>query len=205
MLYSSTVTGTELITSVKAELPIVPLPPDAAFVRWLSSFEQLVWSEVIRQERRAETKVANGIIALDGIPVPEDEDGVQASDVCAVYLDGVQAQPGNAEQGYLFSPECAVYREDGARQLAVDGTENGISATLIYTVRPMRRAGTVADQTAVIALPEEYIELAASRLRGEAYRAANEDELAAKWLADYNARLEAFTAWCDRRRAGGVR
>ena len=192
MLYSSTVTGTELITSVKAELPIVPLPPDAAFVRWLSSFEQLVWSEVIRQERRAETKVANGIIALDGIPVPE-------------YLDGVQAQHGNAEQGYLFSPECAVYREDGARQLAVDGTENGISATLIYTVRPMRRAGTVADQTAVIALPEEYIELAASRLRGEAYRAANEDELAAKWLADYNARLEAFTAWCDRRRAGGVR
>ena len=57
--------------------------------------------------------------------------------------------------------------------------------------------------SAAIALPDEFIEIAASRLKGEAYRAANEDVLAAKWLADYNQRLEAFQNWCDRRRTGG--
>lgn len=205
MLYSSTVTGATLIESIKNELPIVPLPPDDAFVRWLSALEQLAWSEVIRQERRTTGAVTDGKIPLDGISVPEDEDGVYASDICAVYLGGVQAQHGDAEQGYLFAPECAVYRGDGARCLSVDGAANGEEATLIYLVRPKRRAGRVSEQTAAVALPEEYLELAASRLRGEAYRAANEDELSEKWLADYNGRLEAFTAWCDRRRAGGVR
>ena len=34
-----------------------------------------------------------------------------------------------------------------------------------------------------------------SRLRGEIYKVSNEDALAAKWLADYNAELETFKVW----------
>jgi hypothetical protein len=35
----------------------------------------------------------------------------------------------------------------------------------------------------------------AARLRGEAYKLANEDALAAKWLSDYNAQLDDFKAF----------
>lgn len=199
MIYSSSYTGASLVDSVKTELEIIPLPGDTAFTRWLSSLEQLAWSEVIRMKRVARLNNVNGSLHLDGINVPGDEDGVCAADVCTVYIDGVQAMHGTAEESFLFSPETAVWHREGEREIAVSGVRDGAEATVVYYVRPERRS----DLYAAVALPDEFIELAASRLKGEAYRAANEDVLAAKWLADYNQRLDAFQSWCDRRRNGG--
>ena len=44
-------------------------------------------------------------------------------------------------------------------------------------------------------LPVEFIDLVKAKLRGEAYKLANEDNHAAKWLNDYNTLLETFKAW----------
>ncbi len=200
MIYSSSYTGASLVESVKTELEVIPLPADSAFTRWLSSLEQLAWSEVIRMKRVARVITENGKLALGTITVPQDEDAVCAADVCAVYIDGVQAMHGTAEESFLFSPETAVWHRDGEREIAVSGVREGAEAAVVYFVRPERRL----TLTAAVALPDEFIELAASRLKGEAYRAANEDVLAAKWLSDHNQRLEAFQNWCDRRRNGGV-
>ncbi len=199
MIYTSSYTGASLVDSVRTELEIIPLPGDAAFIRWLSSLEQLAWSEVIRMKRVARVIAENGKLSLGGIRVPQDEDGVCAADVCTVYIDGVQAMHGTAEESFLFSPETAVWHREGEREIAVSGVREGADAAVVYFVRPERRSGL----SAAVALPDEFIELAASRLKGEAYRAANEDVLAAKWLSDYNQRLEAFQNWCDRRRNGG--
>ena len=46
-----------------------------------------------------------------------------------------------------------------------------------------------------VMIPIEFIDLAKSKLRGEAYKLANEDAIAAKWLNDYNILLETFRAW----------
>lgn len=200
MIYTSSYTGASLVDSVKAELEVIPLPADTAFTRWLSSLEQLAWSEVIRMKRVARVLAENGRLQLGGISVPQDEDAVCAADVCAVYVDGVQAMHGTAEESFLFSPETAVWHREGEREIAVSGVREGAEAAVVYFVRPKRRV-TLA---AAVPLPDEFIELAASRIKGEAYRAANEDVLAAKWLADYNQRLEAFQNWCDRRRNGGA-
>ncbi len=199
MIYSSSYTGASLVDSVKTELEIIPIPADTAFMRWLSSLEQLAWSEVIRMKRVARVIAENGTLQLGGITVPTDEDTVSAADVCAVYIDGVQAMHGTAEESFLFSPETAVWYRGGEREIAVSGVRDGAEAAVVYFVRPERRN----ELSAAVALPDEFIELAASRLKGEAYRAANEDVLAAKWLSDYNQRLEAFQNWCDRRRNGG--
>jgi len=50
-------------------------------------------------------------------------------------------------------------------------------------------------------LPIEFIDLAKAKLRGEAYKVANEDSLAAKWINDYNMLVETFKAWIERERA----
>jgi hypothetical protein len=39
----------------------------------------------------------------------------------------------------------------------------------------------------------------AARLRAEAYKIANEDGQAGKWMQDYNAQLETFGVWAARR------
>ena len=199
MIYTSSYTGASLVEAVKSELEVIPLPGDTAFTRWLSSLEQLAWSEVIRMKRIAHATAENGILSLDGISVPQDEAPICSADVCAVYIDGTQAMYGTAEESFLFSPETSVWRREGELEIAVSGVREGADAAIVYFVRPQRRLSL----SAAIALPDEFIELAASRLKGEAYRAANEDVLAAKWLADYNQRLEAFQNWCDRRRTGG--
>jgi hypothetical protein len=46
-----------------------------------------------------------------------------------------------------------------------------------------------------VMLPIEFIDLIKAKLRGEAYKYANEDNLAAKWLNDYNVLVETFKAW----------
>lgn len=199
MIYESTVTAAELVAAIKAELEIIPLPGELSLARWLGTLEQLAWSEVVRMRRAARVATEDSKIALDVIYVPEGEDPVKACDVCTVYLNGMQIMHGSAEEGFLFAPESLVWHVSGEHEITVDGANDGSVATIIYYARPKRRTGLEGK----VALPDEFIELAASCLKGEAYRAANEDVLAAKWLADYNQKLDAFGNWCDRRRAGG--
>ena len=121
-----------------------------------------------------------------------------AVESAVLFLQAYEEPPVDAEEGFLFAPETAVWHLSGEREITVDGMESGY-ATVVYYARPVRRT----ELAAVIALPDEFTELAASRLKGEAYRAANEDVLATKWLGDYNQKLDAFSLWCDRRRPGG--
>jgi hypothetical protein len=45
----------------------------------------------------------------------------------------------------------------------------------------------------------EWLDLLAARMRGEAYKVANEDGLAGKWMNDYNMQLESFKIWAAKR------
>ena len=67
---------------------------------------------------------------------------------------------------------------------------------IIYNARPaLKRADNDAFGNEEIYIPPEFLPMLAARLRGEAYKLANEDALAAKWLSDYNAQLDDFKAF----------
>ena len=68
---------------------------------------------------------------------------------------------------------------------------------IIYFVRPALKTVDTNDNISSenVMLPVEFIDLAKAKLRGEAYKVANEDSIAAKWLNDYNVLLETFKAW----------
>ncbi len=201
MIYRAETGGRALIAQIRAELPITPLPPEATFLRWLSSLEALLWGEVVREKKTAPLTVAGGRCSLSSLPVGTGEGDVLAADLTAVYRNGEELRRASFEDLLLFAPESPLWTKSGAKEIAVGGVEDGAVLDCVYLVRPAVRTGA-EEEDAPVALPEEFIELAASKLRGEACRLAGEDALCAKWFSDYNAKLESFAAWCDRRRGG---
>ena len=127
---------------------------------------------------------------LYDFPTSTDEDQVRFEDVYAVYADGTQLIKSTLTSGMVFSD--TYFKEDGALGLHFSKTPGGV--TVVYTVRPeLKSKDNYADKN--VRVPVEFIDLVKAKLRGEAYKLANEDSLAAKWLNDYNVLLETFREW----------
>jgi len=86
--------------------------------------------------------------------------------------------------------------------IAIKGKELS-PLTAIVTYRPpyVTCTGTSTWSSTHVPVPREFLFLVESKLRGEIYKLANEDNLAAKWLNDYNNGLETFRMWVQERKA----
>lgn len=120
----------------------------------------------------------------------EAEDAVRFEDIHAVYADKTQLIKSTLTSGVIFPHS---YFKDGDK-LCLHTTAMPDKFTVVYIVRPeLKKANTASE--AHVMVPVEFIDLVKAKLRGEAYKLANEGELAAVWLNDYNNLLETFKAW----------
>ena len=105
-------------------------------------------------------------------------------------------------KGVMNFSDKNLYYTDYNGNLVLSLTEVPNKITVIYRLRPILK--TEASNYNV-AVPAEFLDMVSARLRGEAYKIANEDGLAGKWLADYNTQLESFKVWAEKRnkRYGG--
>ena len=287
-MFDSGITARQLIDELKGEVDVAIEIPDSSYVSWLNSLEQLLYSEIIKEQKErivtnpseilnefgvdskksvfelkahsslsystkyTSTKVVNvyteptvteGKIVmanLYGSQYGVDIKGtnantpielITASSVLPAFNatnevinwefvnDGdsdvtlyiIEETISNADKP-RFEDIYAIY--DGKIQLIKtsltsgdifpytyykNGNDVGISASgngeyrVIYNVRPKVKTNTESN----VMLPIEFIDLAKAKLRGEAYKLANEDALAGKWINDYNVLLENFKAWVD--------
>ena len=123
-------------------------------------------------------------------PKNDDEADMRFEDVHAVYADSTQLIKSTLTSGAVFPN--SYYRDDN--KLAVNVVEFPEEFKVVYIVRPKLKTTSNYEITHVM-LPAEFIDLAKAKLRGEAYKLANEYELSAMWLNDYNTLLETFKAW----------
>ena len=117
-------------------------------------------------------------------------DAVRFEDLYKVYVDGMEYQRGTANS--IF--EQTFFKIDNK----VDVKDRYITPAdlrILYFARPQRK--TKATDT--IKLPYEWIKLAMTYVRCEAYKEFNEFALANNWVAEYNAHLQDFSAWIQRR------
>lgn len=207
-MYESAVTTADFINGIKDEIDIASVVPDSAFVRWLNTVEQTVYTELIREMRLVHMAVdyVDGgdtpAFYLSDI-VPHDGEGqVIFDDIVKVYVDGIELDRVSLIGGTVFD-NLGMYYMDGSLvrvKTIVPATE----ASVIYVVRPQKKALTGAELPAeTVKLPAEWLEIAASRLRGEAYKLVNDDNLSAKWLNDYNTCLEQFKVWLKKNKVYG--
>ena len=185
-MFDSGISANELVDELINEVDIALDIPNATYISWLNSLQQLLYTEVIKEQKKITVdREKDSPIDLSSIYVGNDELRPRFEDIHAIYADGVQLIKSTVASGVIF-PDT-FYKENNNIGLNTDKTK----IELVYIVKP----ALVEKDTDTVKVPIEFIDLVKAKLRGEAYKLANEDSLAAKWLNDYNVLLEVFKAW----------
>ena len=191
-MFDSGVTAKDLIDQIKDEADIALSLPDSSYLLWLNATEQLLYTEVIKEQKK-QTVVYSGITnnEIDLSTLSHTSEGVMRfEDVYAVYADEKQLIKSTLTSGVIF-PD--TYFKSG-NKLGLNVTDAPTNIIIVYYVKPELKTEENMNSKYVM-LPVEFLELIKAKIRGEAYKAANEDALAAKWLNDYNVLVETFKAW----------
>lgn len=190
----------ELVGELNAEVDIALDIPDTAYAGWLNSLQQMLYTEIIKEQRKAVVELPeSGVISLSS-PLGTGENRTRFEDIYAVYVKDKQLIKSTLASGKIFSDTFYKINND----VGINATPISTEVEIIYIVKPLLVTcntkkeinDTYDDGTPInVMVPVEFIDLVKAKLRGEAYKLANEDGIAAKWLNDYNVLLETFKAW----------
>ncbi len=190
MIFTSSTTAKLLIDDVMEDLGLYEPPARADFYKFFNECLTRLYTEVICHCSSVEMTTANGFITYNDLMV-KAEQSVSGADICAVAVKSpfnpiMRATPFTQKLLTSTTP-CYVCEKD---RITFNSTTRQ-TYLIFYTYRPSTvTAGN--ESTLQVALPAEYHNLLRAKLRGEAYKLANEDDLAAKWLGEYNLLLEDF-------------
>ena len=195
-MFDSGISAKDLVEELKTtEIDIALEIPDTTYVTWLNSLQQLLYTEVIKEQKKVvlTPPFENNLIDISSITVADDENKPRFEDVYAVYADDVQLIKSTVASGVIFNNTFFRITD----KVAFNTKATPAKVTIVYIVKPAlitpTSHGNIPDVNVMI--PVEFIDLVKAKLRGEAYKLANEGELAAMWLNDYNVLLETFKAW----------
>lgn len=203
-MYDSGVSAAEFVAQIRNEADISFPVPDASFYRWLTAIEQLIYSELINEQKTCVLDcIANGYeygrFPLSDIGVSDDEAAVEYRDIVKVYAEYgdtiVELTKGGAVSNYVFYDKNIYCGSGSDVWYSTVEADMPDCIAVIYRVRPAIKT----DGTYNVMFPVEFLELVASKLRGEAYKLSNEDGLSAKWIASYNMELDNFKTWVSQR------
>lgn len=190
-MYDSGITVSDLINQIKEEADISYPIPDSSYVMWLNALEQLLYTELIQEQGKIMLDgVSDSVISMDALTVPIGENAVRFEDIHAIYADKTQLIQSTVASGVIF-PDTYFKTQNN---IGLNLKKQPEKLIIIYFVRPALKTADNIDTERVM-IPVEFIDLAKAKLRGEAYKIANEDALSAKWINDYNILLETFKAW----------
>lgn len=200
-MYKSTYTSTDIYDMLCEEVDISTAISAPRCARWISSLEQLLYADVIKDYRTATVNLLDGdTFDLDEISPDNNSRAVAFDDIAKVYDEDEELVKCSPIAAHQFKGEKAIYWREGDScyaKLLRSGVEK---LTVIYKAMPALKVNDEGDATkALVCIPDEWIELVLSKVRGEAYKLAGDDAQAAKWLNDYNAQLESFKVWIAER------
>lgn len=127
------------------------------------------------------------------IKVNDGESTPRFEDIFAVYADDTQLIKSSVTSGVIF-PDT-FYKDNN--NIGYHTKEEPEELTIVYMTKPALVTVTEDDEIndANVMVPVEFIDLVKAKLRGEAYKLANEGDISAMWLNDYNILLETFKVW----------
>ena len=188
-MYDSGISTQELIDSLREEVDIAVPVTDEMYIAWLNTTEQMLYSEIIQEQHKITVTPNSDVIILSELPIESGQDKIRFEDIYTFFADGTQYIKTNLTSGLIF-PETYYKKDNNA---AFNAPTMPKEIAIYYFTRPALK--TEETMSAHICVPPEFIEIIKSKLRGEAYKIANEDAIAAKWINDYNVLVEMFRSW----------
>lgn len=198
-MFDSKISVKSLIEELKnTEVDIALEIPNSTYVTWLNSLQQLLYTEIIKEQRKTVLKAPfTNPIDILSLNVENNENAPKFEEIHAIYADDVQLIKSTVASGVIF-PDT-FYKDNN--NIGYNTKVVPKEITIVYIVKPalidVAEDDTIDNSNVMI--PIEFIDLVKSKLRGEAYKLANEDNIAAKWLNDYNVHLETFKAWITKK------
>ena len=192
-MFDSGISVKSLIEELNEEVDIALDIPDTAYAGWLNSLQQLLYTEIIKEQKKAVVELPeSGVISLSS-PFETDENRTRFEDIHAIYANGIQLKKTTLTSGEIFPNTFYKTNND----VGINATPTPAEIEIIYFVKPALVTCNTHKNVndASVMVPIEFIDLVKAKLRGEAYKLANEDGIAAKWMNDYNTLLETFRAW----------
>ena len=197
-MYKSSISLNDFAEEIQSELEISPVVSKAAVVRIVNAVEQLLYSEIINEIRKADVSVSDGRAKLSEIEVSEGEDVVNSYDVIRVFDGRQELGFATPDDAYVMNETSTFGIYDG-ENISVCGVDPD-RITVFYKVRPVPKSLELEKICPdVLHIPDKFIELFASRIRGELCKLAGDDGQATKWLNDYNTFLEDFRIFASKR------
>lgn len=193
-MYNSGVTVAEIIAELSSEVDIAGSIPDSAYIRWTNTLEQLIYTDILDFYAAQEVTLSDRSFSLSSLTPAEGEDAAGYDDIVKVYGDGREYVRAGVISSVIFDGDKSIYWQEGDA-VKVSSIVEPDTVTVIRRVRPAKKTAV----TGVVMLPYEWLELLLSKLRGEAYKIANDDGQAAKWLNDYNSQMSSFSEWVAKR------
>lgn len=204
-MFDSSISAEDFIENLKSEVDIAVPISNASYVMWLNTVEQLLYTEYIKELTSYSVEVKDyfpfpGFLTMSKIFIGEGEESPRFEDVYAVYADGVQLSKTTFASGETVFPHTYYKKDNG---IGISGYDDINVLTVIYSIKPKLKTtdknGNITGGNVMI--PPEFLTLVSAYIRGEAYKIANEDTIAAKWINDYNVLLETFKMWIDKRKS----
>ena len=199
-MFDSGIYVKSLIEELKnTEIDIALDIPDSTYIDWLNSLQQLLYTEVIKEQKKVtiDATIQNGTIDISNLYNNNIEEAKpRFEDIYAVYTEnGTQLIKSTLASGSIF-PDT-FYKDNN--NIGYHTRYLPSQLTIVYIVKPALAPIEVGvgEGSYTVKVPVEFIDLVKAKLRGEAYKLANEDALAGKWLNDYNVLLETFKAWIN--------
>lgn len=188
-MYDCSITANRFIATVQEETDISAVIPQESWLRWINAVEQFLYTEVIAEYAARE-------IAVEGAEIPLSAIGAEVTydDIIRVYGDDVELDRAGVITASVPS-DYPIYYTDYSGNLCIRMDYEPSVLRVVYRIRPSVKV-TGEEH---VALPVEWLDMLAARLRAEAYKIANTDDQAGKWMQDYNVQLESFKIWATKR------
>ncbi len=198
-MFTSTTDVKTLLDETISEMGLYEEIPRSTYRRVLNETIGRLYGELVREEREVLCSPdVDGAVPISSMSMPSDNAPLREEDILGIHKGSQVIHYLPPSRFHLVASEDGNFYTVKDQSIRFTPPFTGHGMRIIYLCHP--KPYSESDEERMLPIPDEYLSLLRAKLRGEIFKLANEDSLAAKWLGEYNAALPAFAAYCERAR-----